>query len=137
MGKSNSNECSPQEVIGSPWINKIKYDPYNNPIKPRNELSNKKIPYNMSPDVMVAKKSILDRRPPSFKINNRFIKDPKQTRNGEDIEAANTINKKAKLMSLQERIKILESKCLEKDKEIDQLNKETQQIVKSRDECTR
>lgn len=45
--------------------------------------------------------------------------------------------KKAKLISLQERIKSLQSKLDEKDKELEELNWQTNQIVSERDSCTR
>jgi hypothetical protein len=101
-----------------------------------------KIPMYKTPEQMSSKASFIDRRPPSFKINNRLDKgsESRITRNSEvakPLPGQAEMAKKAKLISLKERIKALEQRLEEKDKEIAELNTQTRKIVKDRDACTR
>lgn len=101
-----------------------------------------KIQLYKTPEQISSKASFIDRRPPSFKINNRLEKgsESRITRNSEvsnPLPSQAEMAKKTKLNSLKERIKSLEQRLEEKDKEISELNSQTRKIVKERDVCTR
>lgn len=100
-----------------------------------------KIPAYRTPELVSSKISILERKPPSFKINSRVVNpvEIKLANNFqcEDLADANKSNKLNQVLKLQEKLKNLEKQLTQKDKEIESLQKQTQSIVKERDAWSR
>jgi len=117
-------------------INKRKIAPYENGFSniEDNTFLKYKIPVFRTPEQLTGKGMVLEHRPQSFKINNRQENSfPSSDASKQNADSANKLT----IATLTRKIKSLEAKCNEKDKEIDKLKWKTSNIVKQRDEIAK
>eukprot|EP00345_Euplotes_harpa_P010217 CAMPEP_0168340740 /NCGR_PEP_ID=MMETSP0213-20121227/14250_1 /TAXON_ID=151035 /ORGANISM="Euplotes harpa, Strain FSP1.4" /LENGTH=258 /DNA_ID=CAMNT_0008347047 /DNA_START=280 /DNA_END=1058 /DNA_ORIENTATION=+ len=138
--KNSNNDSTTSESVTSPWLNKTKAEPYDNALPDIQDSSSKRVPMFRTPEISSSKASILDRRPPSFKVNSRVSNvDFKgmQMETASMLETRNNEAKMKQILMLQNKLKSLEKKCEAKDAELESLQKETQKLVKDRDTCAK
>jgi len=137
-----NNDRSRIKMMSPVLVKTSKLESYNEIGNSMKDASWNRIPPYRTPDHISAKGSILERKPPNFKITNRIMKgvslgETQNLANYQKSTSNQQLSKIYKMNKLQQKVDALEKRLAVRDEELEGLNQETEELSRQRDESVK